>query len=108
VARTKNEGFPLSDPLDSLGRTTLSHFDFLDLNPRCRVDRQAIREELARTEHQLVDVAARIEKQKAVINRLEAMGESTAYAAFLLEQALGWQRVNEAHRTRLKRELAQA
>jgi hypothetical protein len=72
------------------------------------VDRQRIREELARTERQLVDIETRIEKQKAALSRLEAMGENTAHAAFLLEQAIGWQRLNEAYRARLKRELAQA
>jgi hypothetical protein len=81
---------------------------FVDIKPRCRVDRQAIRDELARTERQLVEVAARIEKQKAVLSRLEAEGESTAHASFLLEQCLGWQRLNEAHRARLKRELGRA
>ena len=72
------------------------------------MDWQAIRDELARTERQLAEVAARIQKQKAVLSRLEAMGENTAHAAFLLEQSLGWQRLNEAHKARLKRELAPA
>jgi hypothetical protein len=69
------------------------------------VDRQAIRDELARTERQLAEVAARIEKQKLVLNRLEAAGENTAHAAFLLEQWLGCRKLNEAHQARLKREL---
>jgi hypothetical protein len=69
---------------------------------------QAIRGELARTERQLVEVAARVEKQKAVIRCLEAKAENTAHAAFLLEQSLGWQKLNEAHRERLKHELSQA
>jgi hypothetical protein len=72
------------------------------------VDRQAITDELARTERQLVEIADHIEKQKAVLSRLEGRGENTAHAAFLLEQSLGWQKLNEAHRARLKRELAQA
>jgi CelD/BcsL family acetyltransferase involved in cellulose biosynthesis len=72
------------------------------------VNHQAIRDELARIERELVEVAARIEKQKAALSRLEATGENTAHASFLLEQSLGWQRLNEAHRARLKRELAQA
>jgi hypothetical protein len=72
------------------------------------MDQQAIANELARTERQLVEVAARIEKQKAVLSRLQAMGENTAHASFLLEQSLGWQKLNETHRARLKRELAQA
>jgi hypothetical protein len=69
------------------------------------VDRQAIRDELARTERQLAEVEARIEKQKVVLNRLEAAGENTAHASFLLEQSLGLHSLNEAHRERLKREL---
>ena len=72
------------------------------------MERQAITEELARTERQLVEVAARIQKHKAVLSRLETMGENTAHASFLLEQSLGWQKLNEAHRARLKRELARA
>ena len=72
------------------------------------MDRQAITDDLERTERQLVEVAARIEKQKAVLSRLEAMGENTAHASFLLEQSLGWQKLTETHRERLKRELAQA
>ena len=72
------------------------------------MDWQAIRDELVRTERELAEVAARIQKQKAVLSRLEAMGENTAHAAFLLEQSLGWQRLNEAHQARLKRELAPA
>jgi hypothetical protein len=69
------------------------------------VDRQAIRDELARTERQLAEVAARIQKQRRVLSRLEAAGENTAHAAFLLEQSLGWQKLNEAHLARLKRGL---
>jgi hypothetical protein len=72
------------------------------------VDRQALKDELARTERQLAEVAARIEKHRAMLSRLEKMGENTAHASFLLEQALGWQRVNEAHQERLKRQLAQS
>jgi hypothetical protein len=72
------------------------------------VDWQAIRDELARTERQLAELAARIEKHKTVLDRLEATGENTARASFLLEQSLGLQRLNEAYRERLKRELAQA
>ena len=80
----------------------------LDLKAGCCVDRHRLTDELGRTERQLVEVAARIEKHKALVSRLETMGENTAHASFLLEQALGWQKVNEAHRERLKRELAQA
>jgi len=69
------------------------------------VDRQAITDDLERTERQLVEIAARIQKQKVVLARLEAAGENTAHAAFLLEQSFGWQKLNEAHRARLKREL---
>jgi hypothetical protein len=57
----------------------------LDFKLRCRVDRQEIRDELVWTERQLAEVEARIEKQKAVLNRLEAAGENTAPASFLLE-----------------------
>ena len=69
------------------------------------MDRQKITDGLERTERQLVEIAARIRKQKVVLARLEAAGENTAHAAFLLEQSLGWQKLNEAHRARLKREL---
>jgi hypothetical protein len=69
------------------------------------VDHQAIRDELARTERELVEVAARIEKQKAALSRLQSTGENTAHASFLLEQSLGWQKLNEAHLARLKRGL---
>jgi len=62
-------------PLDLSG-TTLRRSE---LTPRCRVDRQAITDDLERTERQLVEVAARIQKQKAVLARLEAAGENTAY-----------------------------
>jgi len=95
-------------PLELSG-TTLRRADvLLDFKLRCRVDRQAIRDELVWTERQLAEVEARIEKQKAVLNRLEAAGENTAHASFLLEQSLGWQKLNETHRERLKRELARA
>ena len=72
------------------------------------MDRQKITDGLERTERQLVEIAARIRKQKMVLARLEAAGENTAHAAFLLEQSLGWQKLNEAHRARLERDLAQA
>jgi hypothetical protein len=49
----------------------------------------------------LEHVSPRIEKQTAVLDRLEAAAENTARASFLLEQALGWQKMNEAHRQRL-------
>ncbi len=52
------------------------------------MDGQAIRDELARTERQLAEIAARIDKQRTVLGHLEAEGENTAHASFLLEQSL--------------------
>src|SRR5262245_42403935 len=49
---------------------------------RCCVHRKAISDELARPERQLVEVAARIQKLKALLRRLEAAGENTAHAGF--------------------------
>ena len=72
------------------------------------MDRQAIADELARTERQLVKVTAPIEQQKDAPSRLEAGGENTSHASFLLVQSLGLQKLIEAHRARLKRELPTA
>ena len=50
-------------------------------------------------------MAARIERQKALIRKLERGRQDTAHAAFLLQQSLGLKALNEAHRARLQREL---
>ena len=53
----------------------------------------------------MAEVAARIERHKALIRKLERGGQDTAHAAFLLHQSLGLKALNEAHRARLQREL---
>ena len=65
-----------------------------------------LNEQLVQAERQLAEVAVRIEKQKVLISRLEEGGLDTAHAAFLLQQSLGLQKLHEAYRDRLKRELA--
>ena len=71
----------------------------------CVMDRQMLKDQLVQAERKLTEVAVRIEKQKALISRLEAGGHDSAHAAFLLQQSLGLQEMHEAHRDRLKREL---
>jgi hypothetical protein len=71
------------------------------------MDRQMLKDHLAQIERQLAEVALRIEKQKALISRLEAAGHDTAQATFLLQQALGLHALHQTHRDRLKRSLAE-
>ena len=67
--------------------------------------RQVLQDHLAQAESELAEVTARIERQKALIRKLERGGQDTAHAAFLLHQSLGLKALNEAHRARLQREL---
>ena len=64
-----------------------------------------LQDHLAQAQRELAEVAARIERQKALIRKLERGGQDTAHAAFLLQQSLGLKALNEAHRARLQREL---
>ena len=71
-----------------------------------RMDRcNQLQDHLAQAQRELAEVAARIERQKALIRKLERGGQDTAHAAFLLQQSLGLKALNEAHRARLQREL---
>ncbi len=54
--------------------------------------RQVLQDHLAQAERELAEVAARIERQKALIRKLERGGQDTAHAAFLLHQSLGLKR----------------
>src|SRR5918996_3566822 len=60
---------------------------------------------LAEAERQLAELAARVERQWALVQGLEAVGQETAHAAFLLQQAIGLKALHEALRDWLKREL---
>ncbi len=60
---------------------------------------------IAEAERQLAELAARVERQRALVQGLEACGQETAHAAFLLQQAIGLKALHEAHRDWLKREL---
>ena len=71
------------------------------------MNRQTLKNHLAEVERQLAELAVRIEKQRALLRRLEASRRDTAAATFLLEQALGLQKLHESHRERLTRELEQ-
>ena len=48
-----------------------------------------LQDHLAQAQRELAEVAARIERQKALIRKLERGGQDTAHAVFLLQQSLG-------------------
>ena len=68
-------------------------------------NQQILESHLAEAEHQLAELAARVERQKGLVQRLEAGGQYTAHATFLLQQAIGLKALHEAHRDWVKREL---
>jgi hypothetical protein len=70
------------------------------------MNRQMLKDHLGQADRQLAELAVRIEQQKTHIARLEAGGQDTAHASFLLQQARGLQRLHQTHRDWLKRELA--
>ena len=51
--------------------------------------RQVLQVHLAQAHRELAEVAARIERQKALIWKLERRGQDTIHATFLLHQSLG-------------------
>ena len=68
-------------------------------------NQEMLESHLGEAEHQLAELAARVERQKGLVQGLEAGGQDTAHAAFLLQQAIGLKALHEAHRDWVKREL---
>ena len=68
-------------------------------------NQQILESHLAEAEQRLAELAARVERQRALVQSLEAGGQDTAHVAFLLQQAIGLKALHEAHRDWVKREL---